>query len=132
MHITGFDHVNLRVADADRSLAFYRDLLGLQPERLDAFRSGQTSLLTLRITPAAILHLVPTDGFAPGRVELDAAWDHVALNVDGSMDELVRELAAAGIEIDTPPFDAYGALGMGRAVYVRDPDGYRVELKTAT
>ncbi len=131
MHVTGFDHVNLRVADADRSLGFYRDLLGLEPERLEAFRAGRTSLLTLRITPAAILHLVPTAGFAPSPAELLAAWDHLALNVAGSMDDLVAELAAAEAEIDTPPFDAYGALGLGRAVYVRDPDGYRIELKTA-
>jgi lactoylglutathione lyase len=132
MRVTGLDHVNLRVADADRSLAFYRDLLGLQPERLDAFRRGDTALLTLRIAPAAILHLVPTAGFQPPPRELlDAAWNHVALNVEGSMDALMAELEPAGVEIDCAPFDAYGALGLGRAVYVRDPDGYRVELKTA-
>jgi catechol 2,3-dioxygenase-like lactoylglutathione lyase family enzyme len=132
VHVTGFDHVNLRVADADRSLRFYRDLLGLEPERLEEFRAGETALLTLRITPAAILHLVPTAGFAPSPAQLDAAWDHLALNVDGPMDELMSELGGAGVEIDAPPFDAYGALGMGRAVYVRDPDGYRVELKTVS
>ena len=132
MRVSGLDHVNFRVADADRSLAFYRDVLGLEPERLDAFQRGETSLLTFRIAPAAILHLVPTEGFEPPpREALDAAWNHVALNVDGSMDDLVAELAAAGVEIDQAPFDAYGALGLGRAVYVRDPDGYRVELKTA-
>jgi catechol 2,3-dioxygenase-like lactoylglutathione lyase family enzyme len=85
-------------------------------------------LLTFRVTPAAILHLVPTPGFAPSPAEPDSAWNHLALNVDGSMDDLVAELAAAEAEIDTPPFDAYGALGLGRAVYVRDPDGYRIEL----
>jgi catechol 2,3-dioxygenase-like lactoylglutathione lyase family enzyme len=131
VRVSGFDHVNLRVADADRSLGFYRDLLGLEPERLEELRRGETSLLTFRVTPQAILHLVPTPGFAPARAELDAAWNHLALNVEGCMDDLMGELEAAGVEIDTPPFDAYGALGMGRAVYVRDPDGYRVELKTA-
>jgi catechol 2,3-dioxygenase-like lactoylglutathione lyase family enzyme len=130
VRITGFDHVNLRVADADRSLGFYRDLLGLAPERLEQLRREETSLLTFRVTPAAILHLVPTPGFAPSPAELDSAWNHLALNVDGSMDDLMHELEAAGVEIDTPPFDAYGALGLGRAVYIRDPDGYRVELKT--
>jgi catechol 2,3-dioxygenase-like lactoylglutathione lyase family enzyme len=131
VQVSGFDHVNLRVADADRSIGFYRDLLGLAPERLEQLRAGETSLLTFRVTPAAILHLVPTPGFAPAAAELDAAWNHLALNVEGSMDELMGELEAAGVEIDKPPFDAYGALGLGRAVYIRDPDGYRIELKTA-
>jgi catechol 2,3-dioxygenase-like lactoylglutathione lyase family enzyme len=131
VRVSGLDHVNLRVADADRSLAFYRDVLGLEPERLDPFRRGETSLLTLRVAPGAILHLVPTDGFEPPpRDLLDAAWNHVALNVDGPMDALVAELGGAGVEIDREPFDAYGARGLGRAVYVRDPDGYRIELKT--
>jgi catechol 2,3-dioxygenase-like lactoylglutathione lyase family enzyme len=132
MRVSGLDHVNLRVADADRSLAFYRDVLGLEPERLDALRRGDTSLLTLRIAPGAILHLVPTEGFEPPpREALDAAWNHVALNVEGSMDALMVELRRAGVEIDREPFEAYGALGLGQAVYVRDPDGYRIELKTA-
>jgi catechol 2,3-dioxygenase-like lactoylglutathione lyase family enzyme len=133
VRVTGFDHVNVRVADADRSLAFYRGLLGLEPERLDAFRRGETSLLTFRVSPTAILHLVPTDGFrAPPAEQLDAAWNHLCLNVDGPMEPLMAELTAAGVTIDREPFDAYGALGLGRAVYVRDPDGYRVELKTAS
>jgi catechol 2,3-dioxygenase-like lactoylglutathione lyase family enzyme len=132
MRCTGLDHVNLRVADAERSLRFYRDLLRLQPERLEKFRAGETSLLTLRINSGSIIHLRPTDGFVAGRAEeLSAAWDHLALSVEGTMDELVAELQRHGIPLDVEPFDAYGALGMGRAVYVRDPDGYRVELKTA-
>ena len=88
-------------------------------------------IATGRIDPGSIIHLRPTDGFAPpSPEELSAAWDHVALSVEGTMDELVVELAGHGIAPDVEPFDAYGALGHGRAVYVRDPDGYRVELKT--
>jgi catechol 2,3-dioxygenase-like lactoylglutathione lyase family enzyme len=131
MRCTGLDHVNLRVAGAERSLWFYRDVLGLRPERLKQFRAGETSLLTLRIDPGSIIHLRPTEGFAaPTAEELSAAWDHLALSVEGTMDDLVAELAGHGIVPDVEPFDAYGALGHGRAVYVRDPDGYRVELKT--
>jgi catechol 2,3-dioxygenase-like lactoylglutathione lyase family enzyme len=126
------DHVNLRVADGERSLGFYRDVLGLEPERLDAWRRGDTSLLTLRINGTAVIHLRPTDGFEPpGEEELSAAWDHVALFVEGSMDDVVAELGRHGIAPEAEPFEAYGALGDGWAVYIRDPDGYRVELKTA-
>jgi lactoylglutathione lyase len=133
MRVTGLDHVNFRVADADRSLRFYRDLLGLAPERLEEHRRGETALLTFRISPGAILHLVPTGGFeAPARAELDAAWNHLCVNVDGGMADLVGELARHGVEIDQGPFEAYGALGVGQAVYIRDPDGYRVELKTVS
>ena len=56
------------------------------------------------------------------RRKVGAAWERRTLTA---------ELRSAGVEIDREPFDAFGALGMGRAVYVRDPDGYRIELKTA-
>jgi len=131
VRVTGLDHVNLRVADADRSLGFYGDVLGLVPDRLDAFRRGDTPLLTMRVSEEAVIHLRPTEGFSPPPPEeLSAAFDHVAVQVEGRMDDVVAELERRGIPLDGEPFDAYGALGLGRAVYIRDPDGYRVELKT--
>ena len=130
MRIEGLDHVNLRVADPERSLAFYRDVLGLQPERLEEFRRGETSLLTLRVNDGAIVHLRPDQGFEPPPAEeLSSAFDHLALNVAGSMEDVLAELGRHGIAVEQEPFDAYGALGVGPAIYIRDPDGYRVELK---
>ena len=37
--VTELDHIVLNVGDIDRSLKFYTDVLGLQPERLDEFKA---------------------------------------------------------------------------------------------
>jgi catechol 2,3-dioxygenase-like lactoylglutathione lyase family enzyme len=39
--IKAMDHIVLNVPDIDRALAFYVDVLGLEPERLDEFRRGE-------------------------------------------------------------------------------------------
>ena len=39
--ISAMDHIVLNVPDINRSLAFYMDVLGLEPERLDQFRRGE-------------------------------------------------------------------------------------------
>jgi len=39
--IIAMDHIVLNVPDINRSLAFYMDVLGLEPERLDEFRRGE-------------------------------------------------------------------------------------------
>ena len=38
--VTELDHIVLNVGDIDRSLKFYIEVLGLQPERLDEFKAG--------------------------------------------------------------------------------------------
>jgi hypothetical protein len=54
--------------------------------------------------------------------------DHLALTVTG-VD--LDEVAASGrFDVDMGPADLYGAQGMGRGVYTKDPDGNRVELRT--
>jgi hypothetical protein len=53
--------------------------------------------------------------------------DHLALVVEG-VD--LDALAASGrFEIEMGPADLFGAQGTGRGVYLRDPDGNRVELR---
>src|ERR1700754_5188112 len=60
--ITELDHIVLNVADIDRSLKFYIDVLGLQAERLDEFKAGKVGFPSVRINGDTIIDLFPIRG----------------------------------------------------------------------
>jgi len=119
--VRGVDHYVLVVPDVEAVIAWYRDELGLAPERLDEWRRGEVLFASLRITDTTLI-----DVFQGDRSGTNV--DHVALVVDG-VD--LDELAASGrFEVDMGPADLWGAQGTGRGLYIRDPAGNRVELRT--
>src|SRR5215203_1583835 len=127
MKITDADHTNWRVRDVERSLGFYRDVLGLEPFGLDEYERGEHPLVSLRVTPGFILHLRPDPTFEPVPT---GGYDHLALVVEGTNpDALAELLKEAGVEIENSSENVIGARGSGQALYVRDPDGYLIELK---
>ena len=124
MKVRGVDHYVLVAPDVDAVeavVAWYRDELGLVPERLDEWRRGEVLFASLRVTDTTII-----DVFQGERSGTNV--DHVALVVD---DVDLDELAASGrFEVDMGPADLWGAQGTGRGLYIRDPAGNRVELRT--
>ena len=127
MKISGPDHNNWRVRDLGTSLRFYQDVLGLEPFGLEEYRRGERPLVSLRITEGFVLHLTPDPGFEPTST---GGYDHLALVVEeAEPDALVEHLTDEGVEIEERFESITGARGEGPALYVRDPDGYRVELK---
>ena len=127
MKIAGADHTNWRVRDLDASLNFYRDVLGLEPFGLEEYHRGERPLVSLRITEDFILHLTPDPEFE--RVPT-GGYDHLALVVEGAKpDELAERLRKRGVEVERQFESIIGARGEGPALYLRDPDGYRIELK---
>ena len=127
MRITAPDHTNWRVRDLEASLSFYRDVLGLEPFGLEEYRRGERSLVSLRVTESFILHLTPDPGFERGPT---GGYDHMALVVkDTQPDELAKRLQRMGVEVEKQFESITGARGEGPALYIRDPDGYRIELK---
>lgn len=127
MRIAGADHTNWRVRDLDVSLSFYRDVLGLEPFGLEEYHRGERPLVSLRITEDFILHLTPDPEFE--RVPT-GGYDHLALVIEGAEpDELAERLRKRGVEVERQFESIIGARGEGPALYVRDPDGYRIELK---
>jgi catechol 2,3-dioxygenase-like lactoylglutathione lyase family enzyme len=120
LRIKGLDHVVLRVADIDRAIAFYHDVLGLNVER----RLGEIGLVQLR-AGAAMIDLVPrTEDEDEGR-----NMDHFAVQIEAmDVPALTAHLQRHGID----PGEVrrrYGAEGYGSSIYITDPDGNTVELK---
>ena len=121
MQLTDVDHIVLVSPEPERLVAWYRDELGLQPERLEEWRRGEVLFVSLRVSPSFLI-----DVFGGERSGTNV--DHVALVATG-VD--LDELAASGrFDVEMGPADLFGARGTGRGLYVRDPDGNRVELRT--
>ena len=122
MEITGADHVNWHVEDAERSLYFYCDLLGLE-----AYRESERTFVSVRVSPHFTLHLRPDAASKTPRGESD---DHLALVVEGLQPETLQaQLQDVGLPIERSSKQALGVRGTGTALYVRDPDGHLIELK---
>jgi len=119
--IRGIDHAVLIVRDVERSAAWYRDKLGLEPTRLEEFRRGETPFASVRISTTAVIDLLP--GEPSGK-----NVDHVALVLDPSVD-LDQLVASGDFEVRAGPMRIWGAQGYGMGVYVADPDGHVIELK---
>ena len=127
MKITGADHTNWRVKDLQRSLRFYRDVLGLEPFGLEEYHREERPIVSLRVTPTFILHLRPDPSFKPGST---GGYDHLALVVEETdVEALAEYLRTSGVEVERRSEGVVGAQGEGGALYIRDPDGYLIELK---
>jgi catechol 2,3-dioxygenase-like lactoylglutathione lyase family enzyme len=127
MRITTADHINIRVKDVEATVAFYQGVLGLEPDRLDDFRAGRRPLFAFRVNDSFIIHVFPDPAYER---EPSKGYDHLALTVEGvTPAALVAALEAKGVRIERQTERLWGARGDGWACYVRDPDGYRVELK---
>jgi len=129
LKILALDHVVLRVNDAQRSLAFYCDLLGCKLER----RVEEAGLIQLR-AGSALIDLVPLDGplgragGAPPAKE-GRNMDHLCLRVEPFDEAAIRaHLDGAGIDAGETA-RRYGAEGFGPSIYIEDPDGNVIELK---
>jgi glyoxylase I family protein len=121
MHFTGPDHIVLVSPEPERLVTWYRDELGLAPERLEEWRRKEVLFVSLRVSPTFLIDVVEGD-------RTGTNVDHLAMTVDG-VD--LNELAASGrFDVEMGPADLFGAQGDGRGLYLRDPDGNRVELRT--
>ena len=129
IRIRDIDHVVLRVADLERALSFYRDVLGCPIEK----RQDEIGLVQLR-AGRSMIDLVPVDGVlgraggaAPGAEgrNVDHVWGRVEpFDETASRDELRAHAIDAGAVATRS-----GAEGDGPSLYIHDPDGNVVELK---
>lgn len=118
-----FDHLALYVADLDRSAGFYKSVFGLEE-----LKAPVEFARWLRMGNGVVLHLVrgrPTPA-------ANSKWDHFALSC-ADMDAMIAGLERAGIawgDMDGRKIPQVRADGV-RQIFVRDPDGYWVEINDA-
>lgn len=119
--IKQLDHVVLRVANIDRAIRFYCDVLGCREER----RVESIGLVQLR-AGSALIDLVPR---AAGETPDQGNMDHFALTIEPFEPEALKShFAQYGIPLGEVA-RRYGAEGYGPSLYLNDPDGNQVELK---
>jgi len=142
IHIIAADHTGITVANLERSLAFWRDVLGFELSH----RTHHTGALASEVTgvPGAELTLAVLK--APGhKIELleyhapadrtranlrpcDVGSVHVAFTVD-NLDAVLERIAASGWKAAGSPQTLQSGPNVGkRVVYVRDPDGTTIEF----
>ena len=120
MRPAALDHLVIRVADVERSLAWYTGSLGLGGERVDEWRRGEAPFPSVRVSDQAIIDIVGADRTGQN-------VDHFCLAVE---DVDLAALAGSGrFDVVEGPASRWGARGVAAALYVRDPDGNVVELR---
>jgi lactoylglutathione lyase len=121
-----FLHTMVRITDPERSRAFY-EALGFRFERdMDIVRDGELEATNYFFSlgdHASVLELTYNHD---GRTyELGTGYGHIAVGVD-DLAATLAELAAQGIEPEREPYRIRE--GGSLLCFVRDPDGYRIEL----
>jgi lactoylglutathione lyase len=116
-------HTCYRITDPERSIAFY-EALGLEKRRELPIREEAMNYF-LGVPGKEGPELELTYNFGVDAYELGTAYGHIALTVE-DMAETLEKLAAQGIEPERPPYSVRE--GGSLLCFVRDPDGYRIEL----
>lgn len=122
MRIDRIDHLVLTVADLDRTVAFYTQVLGMTAE---TFGEGRTALRFGR--QKINLHVRGAE-FEPRAAHAGTGTGDFCLVTETPLEEVQQHLAAVGVPVEVGPVTKQGALGPMRSVYLRDPDQNLVEI----
>jgi catechol 2,3-dioxygenase-like lactoylglutathione lyase family enzyme len=118
--VTGFDHIVVLVEDVERSVAWYVDELGLRAERLQEWRDKKVLFPSVRVSPTTVIDIL-----AGERGEKNV--DHFCLVVEDDVEALAR---SGRFQVVDGPARRWGAQGEATSIYVTDPDGNVVELRS--
>jgi lactoylglutathione lyase len=117
-------HTCYRITDVERSVAFYR-ALGFEERRRLPIREEAINVFMGLPGDGERLELTYNFDVPDGGYEIGTGYGHIAVTV-GDLDETLARLAGEGIAPERPPYTVRE--GGSRLCFVRDPDGYRVEL----
>jgi catechol 2,3-dioxygenase-like lactoylglutathione lyase family enzyme len=141
--IISADHTGITVSNLERSLAFWRDVLGFEfshgahqkgelAEQITGIKGAELKLAVLK-TPGGhkielIEYLAPADRKRINLRPCDVGSVHVALLVD-DLDAVLARVVASGWKVAGEPQTLTKGPNAGkRVVYVRDPDGTTIEF----
>jgi len=124
--MTSYLHTMLRITDPEKTRTFY-EALGLEFRReMDIVRNGEREATNYFFAvPGQDEELEFTFNHDGRTYDLGTAYGHVAFAVD-DLDETLAQLEQEGIEPEREPYRVRE--GGSLLCFVRDPDGYRIEL----
>jgi lactoylglutathione lyase len=115
-------HTCYRIGEIDRSVEFY-EALGF--EELGRLPIRDEAINVFMGLPGDGARLELTHNFGVDSYDLGTGYNHIAVAVE-DLDGTLGRLAERGIEPEKPPYSVRE--GGSRLCFVRDPDGYRIEL----
>lgn len=115
-------HTCYRIGDIDRSVAFY-EKLGFEETGRFPIRDEAINVFMGLPGDGARLELTYNNGV--DSYEMGTGYNHIAVTIS-DLDGALVGLAEQGIEPEKPPYSVRE--GGSRLCFVRDPDGYRIEL----
>ena len=115
-------HTCYRIGDIDSSVAFY-EKLGF--EETGRFPIRDEAINVFMGLPGDGARLELTYNHGVDSYEMGTGYNHIAVTV-ADLDATLGALAEQGIEPEKPPYSVRE--GGSRLCFVRDPDGYRIEL----
>ena len=115
-------HTCYRIGEIDRSVAFY-EAIGM--EEIGRMPIREEAINVFMGFPGDGPRLELTYNFGVDSYELGTGYNHIAITVE-DLDAVLPQLSEQGIEPEKPPYTVRE--GGSRLCFVRDPDGYRIEL----
>jgi lactoylglutathione lyase len=119
-----FLHTCYRIGEIDRSVAFYEKLGFEESGRMPI---GEEAINVFMALPGEDPRLELTYNHGVDSYDLGSGYNHIALVVD-DLDATLAALAAEGIEPEKAPYRPGGRTEGHLICFLRDPDGYRIEL----
>jgi lactoylglutathione lyase len=120
--VTKLLHTRYRVNDLERTVKFYREILGL--EEVKRHKSPRGSELVFLKTPGSEELIEITFFPAGGSVQVQPDLTHLAFEVD-SLAEFEKHLAAHGLKFSDGPTTSSGG---STFAFIDAPEGYEIEL----
>jgi lactoylglutathione lyase len=117
-------HTCYRITDIDRSVAFY-NALGFDEVRRLPIRDEAINVFMGLPEDGDEPRLELTHNFGVDSYELGTGYGHIAITT-ADLDDTLARLKEQGIEPERPPYTVRE--GGNRICFVRDPDGYRIEI----
>jgi lactoylglutathione lyase len=120
----GFLHTCYRITEIERSVTFY-EALGFEEIRRMPIREEAVNVFMNIAGDGDEPRLELTYNHGVTSYELGSAYGHIAISAP-DLDATLARLGELGIEPERPPYTVRE--GGSRICFVRDPDGYRIEL----
>jgi lactoylglutathione lyase len=114
---------SLTVKDIQKSLAFYRDVLGFT---VDEQYEREGKLLAVSLKAGGVRVLLGLDDGKKGFDRVKGEGFSLQFTTAQNVDELAQRIKERGGTLDTEPADGWGA----RAFRLRDPDGFKLTISS--